>query len=146
MSQLPAVCLHHLEFRYPGSELEVLKHVELDVPEGELLCLVGPNGGGKTTLLRLLLGDLQPTHGEVKVFGKRPVQSRNQIGYVPQHAVFDRKFPVSAREVVLMSRARIGFYTKEDRRAVEEAMELVGVEDLAGQLFADLRGYYWRVP
>lgn len=137
---IPAICIHHLSFRYPGSEREVLSHVDLDVTEGELLCLVGPNGGGKTTLLRLLLGDLEAVHGDIKIFGKSPERSRGLMGYVPQHAVFDAKFPVSAREVVLMSRATMGFFSKEDRRIAEESMELAGVQDLGGQLFADLSG------
>jgi zinc transport system ATP-binding protein len=137
---IPAICVHHLGFRYPGSGRDVLDHVELDVPAGELLCLVGPNGGGKTTLLRLLLGDLLPTQGEVKIFGQPPARVRNRMGYVPQHAVFDTKFPVCAREVVLMSRAGIGFFTKQDRQIADEAMEMAGVLELGDKLFADLSG------
>jgi len=137
---IPAVCLHHVSFCYPGSDFPAVEKVNLDVEPGEILCFVGPNGGGKTTLLRLIMGDLRPTSGEVKLFGKSPAKFRDRLGYVPQHAAFDPRFPISALEVVLTARARLGWFRQADRQAAESALEKAGVADLAGRPFSDLSG------
>lgn len=137
---IPAVCLHQLSYRYPGSDFDALEKVNLDVEPGEILCLVGPNGGGKTTLLRLMLGDLKPTSGEVKIFGRSPGRSRDRLGYVPQHAAFDPRFPINVLEVVLTARAKIGWFKTEDVEQARYALDLAGVADLEKRSFADLSG------
>jgi len=110
----------------------VLENVNLEVRAGEFLGIIGPNGSGKTTLLRLILGLLKPSVGEIRVFGRRPVEARKHIGYVPQIAGFDRDFPITAFEVVLMGclgRTRwIGPYTRADREAAEQALAKVHME------------------
>jgi zinc transport system ATP-binding protein len=71
----------------------ILEKISLSVKKGEFLGIFGPNGGGKTTLLNLLLGFLKPSSGSIEIFGLPPHQARTQIGYVPQITRFDRKFP-----------------------------------------------------
>ena len=83
---------------------KVLDGLSLSVHEGDFLAVLGPNGGGKTTLLKAMLGLVKPSSGKVKVFGKEPGHSAGRIGYVPQRLDFDRAFPISAMEVALMGR------------------------------------------
>src|SRR4030043_703631 len=82
----------------------ILEGVDLSIKQDDFLGIIGPNGGGKTTLLKVILGLIKPSRGTVSVLGKPPEQSRNKIGYVPQHNLFDRSFPINVREVVLMGR------------------------------------------
>ncbi|MGF1679580.1 MAG: metal ABC transporter ATP-binding protein [Candidatus Methylacidiphilales bacterium] len=136
----PAVCLHDVSFRYEGSGENVLDRINLDVETGELLCLVGPNGGGKTTLLKLILGDLVASQGTLRVLGGTPEAARPRIGYVPQSMMVDAHFPISAIEVVLTARARPGFLRRADRDCAEEAMQTAGVADLRSSSFSELSG------
>ena len=109
----------------------VLEDVSLSVNENDFLGLIGPNGGGKTTLLKVMLGLVKPFKGEVKVFARAPGESRGKVGYVPQVSLFDRSFPVTAFDVVLMGRigkARLfSYYTSFDRDKAAEALEKVGM-------------------
>ena len=141
MVQAPVIALKHVTFAY--EDLVVLEEVNLAIPAGDLVCLVGPNGSGKTTLLRLLLGLLRPTRGEVRIFGKPPDRVRSRIGYMPQQADLDRRFPVTVLEVVLMGRldSRLhGPYTAGDRRAAMAALGELELTDLARRPFASLSG------
>jgi zinc transport system ATP-binding protein len=137
----PAIEIEDLCFGYEAEE--VLHNVNLRLEAGAFLALVGPNGGGKTTLLRLLLGLLSPRYGTIRIFGAPPEQARRRLGYVPQHIQFDRDFPVSVIDVVLMGRVerhRFGPYRRADREAAGHALEQVDLADLAGRPFADLSG------
>ena len=100
-------------------EVTVLEDVSFSVPEREILCLVGPNGGGKSTLLKVLLGLVQPHQGQVSVLGCDPKSARSRIGYMPQHVSIDPLFPISVDGIVQMGRLsasgfswRIGSSTK----------------------------------
>lgn len=138
----PAVCLHDVSFAYTGDEM-VLREVNLDFEEGSFTCVVGPNGGGKTTLLKLILGLLGPTQGNVRVWGRSPREAADRIGYVPQHLHFDGAFPVTALDVVRMAFADEcwwGWYGKEQNRAACGALERVGLEGLEHRLFQELSG------
>ena len=122
---------------------EVVHNVELSVPDRSLVAMVGPNGGGKTTLIRLALGLLKPQRGTVRVFGEAPERRRKRIGYVPQHLAFDAEFPVSALDVVLMGRADqhgFGPYRRDDRDKATQALERVHLGHLSRRALAQLSG------
>jgi zinc transport system ATP-binding protein len=135
-----AILVRDVNFSYNG--VPVLTDVNLSIHEGEFLSMVGPNGGGKTTLIRIMLGLLKPKTGEVRIFGKSPEKSREIIGYMPQHTHFDPQFPVRVSDVVLMGRLspRSGLYTKKDREKVLESLREVEMEDSHGASFSELSG------
>ena len=133
----PLVALRGVGYRY-GDDV-ALAGVDLDIGVGERLVLLGPNGGGKTTLVRLLLGLRAPTSGEV-----RRRRRRLRLGYVPQFPAFDRNFPVRIEAVVLDGRLglrRLGrAFSKEDRRIVAGLIERLGLERLRGPYLTELSG------
>jgi len=137
--RVPDVCLKGVSFSYPGTG-RVLEEIDLDVYAGELLCLVGPNGGGKTTLLELILGKWSPDCGTVLLGGKPPAAQAKRIGYVPQAIEWDPEYPILVEEVVRTSRARLGWYNRRDRQVVEEALVVAGLADQAGASFSELSG------
>lgn len=122
----------------------VLTDVNLTVSEFEFLSVVGPNGGGKTTLIKLILGLLQPSRGTVRVFGESPEAARHRIGYLPQYVHFDPLFPITVRDVVMMGRLGTGRrkwrFGKPDREAADRAMRRAHVEDLSERSFQALSG------
>ena len=95
----PVVHVENLDFMY--GRTKILENVSLEISQGEFVGIIGPNGGGKTTLLKLITGFLSPLNGEVRVFDKTPKQARKLISYVPQVMRYDRNFPISSLEVVL---------------------------------------------
>ncbi|MDN5357856.1 MAG: metal ABC transporter ATP-binding protein [Candidatus Methanomethylophilaceae archaeon] len=122
----------------------VFSNVNLELRDRDFLAVIGPNGGGKTTLFKVILGLINPMSGTVKVFGEEPVVSARKIGYVPQNENLDSEYPISAREVVLMGmRSKKGirpFYSKEDKEAAERAMEYAEVIDFADSRISKLSG------
>ncbi|MBN4066856.1 metal ABC transporter ATP-binding protein [Simkania negevensis] len=132
----------NVSFAYQKSA--VLKNIELSISKGEYIAVIGPNGGGKTTLLKLIMGFIQPTTGEVKVFGASPKLARPHIGYVPQVVHYDRDFPITCFELVLTGRlARLpwhGRYAAEDKEAVQKVLEELGIASLAYSPIAVLSG------
>lgn len=141
MSGGKVIELEGVSFAYDG--VPVLERADLAVEAGELICMIGPNGGGKTTLLKLILGLLKPDAGKVRVFGGDPVQARHRIGYTPQYAHHDPQFPATVMDVVLMGRLErhwAGPYSREDRQAAMEALEELGIADLSERLFKNLSG------
>ncbi len=145
MTQKPVIEVRNVSFSYQATP--VLEEVNLTIYDRESVCIVGPNGGGKTTLLRLLLCQLQPTQGEILVFGLPPEQARLRIGFMPQRSQYDPLFPVTALDVVLMGRLGqpgprgwLGWYGAGDRRAAREALQQVHMADSAARPFAALSG------
>jgi zinc transport system ATP-binding protein len=122
----------------------VLENINLDILERNFLGLIGPNGGGKSTLLRLILGLIVPDRGSVKVFGMPPHAARKWIGYLPQKCLFDPSFPITVLEVVLMGRyPRAGLlkrYHDEDRNAAMGALEAVDMLNHAHKEIGALSG------
>jgi zinc transport system ATP-binding protein len=118
--------------------------VDLSIDQGEFIGIFGPNGGGKTTLFKLLLGFLKAKKGSIKLFGKQPQDAREKIGYVPQANLFDRKFPISVLEVVLSGMLReatfFGNFTKESKEKAMQALKRVGLADYADRAFGTLSG------
>lgn len=122
---------------------EVLHNVSFQVGARTMAAIVGPNGGGKSTLLLLLLGVLTPRHGSIRVFGDAPAVARRRVGYVPQQLQFDPKFPVNAMDVVLMGRVNrdhVGPFRRADREAALQALEQVSMADRRRRAFASLSG------
>ncbi len=102
MNPTPVVDLQQLSFSYASQP--VLERVDLQVDSGEFIGIVGPNAGGKTTLLKLMLGILKPQQGKLQVLGSSPRRARYRIGYVPQYPAFSRDFPITVSQLVLMGR------------------------------------------
>lgn len=140
--QKTVLSLEHLFFSY--DETMILEDVSLSVNHGEFIGIFGPNGGGKTTLLKLILGFLKPKRGKLHLFNQSPEKSRHHIGYVPQAVRFDRDFPISAVEVVMMgclsSLSIWGNYPKGTKEKALEALKKVGLEHKAAFAFGTLSG------
>ena len=134
--------LEHVSFAY--DRFLVLDDISINVEKGEFIGIVGPNAGGKSTLLKLILGLLKPQSGKVRVLSKKPRQQRKRIGYVPQHPAFARDFPITVEQVVLMGRLglgpSLGRYNKADYLAVEQALSEVEAANLAQRQIGALSG------
>lgn len=142
MKQETIIKVDNVSFSFDGPV--VLDHVSLDVMKGEFLGIVGPNAGGKSTLLKLILGLLEPDSGRITVMGKSPKRGRLAIGYVPQYASFERSFPITVQDTVLLglvgkSRSTFG-YNKADYQRVRDALQETETEDLEGRLLHTLSG------
>lgn len=137
-----AIRVEDVSFSYGGAV--VLDQVRLDVQKGDFACVVGPNGGGKSTLLKLLLGLLIPSTGVIRVLGEHPVAARRRVGYMPQHARLDPAFPATTMDVVLMGRLgqsrRIGPYRSMDHEIALRALREVELQDQRRAAFASLSG------
>ncbi len=132
---------------FQAGEQKILENISMAVLPGDYCAIIGPNGGGKTTLIRLLLGLGKPTKGEIKLFGQPLSRFKrwNKIGYVPQRASqLDQNFPATVLEVVKMGRiAKQGLFkraTQEDRDAIQEAMLKMDVSDIQHKLIGELSG------
>lgn len=122
----------------------VLENINLEIKEKEFLGIIGPNGGGKTTLLKTLIGLIKPERGTVSVFGRPGLNGRKYIGYVPQYSSFDQHYPISVREVVYMGRLDsvklFHRFSKEDMHIVEYALNRVGMLEFKDRLIRNLSG------
>ncbi|MEI8003056.1 MAG: metal ABC transporter ATP-binding protein [Methanothrix sp.] len=122
----------------------VLENINLELQASDFLGLIGPNGGGKSTLLKAMLGLIKPDRGSIALFGLPPAAARNRVGYMPQKTVFDQSFPVKVLDVVLMGRySRTGLlhrYGPLDRKAALQALAAVGMEDRALREIGALSG------
>lgn len=141
------VCIELTDINYRYNGQPVLEYITLAVNTGEYLGIIGPNGGGKTTLLRIMLGLLRPSSGEVKIFGHNidKFKERYKLGYVPQRAAHEQfYFPASVEEVVSSGRtARLGLFKRPragDRTAIELAMETADIARLRKRLIGELSG------
>ena len=142
MSQ-PIITTKNLSFAYQG-ENNVLENVNLEVFSDDFLGIIGPNGGGKTTLLKIILGLLKPDKGDVLVFDKKPKEARDLIGYVPQFLEIDLDCPVSVLDIVLMgilNRKKIfQRYNDEDLKLAKEALDFVDLWNLKDKQIGELSG------
>ena len=141
-TNIPVIDIQNLSFAYHQSW--VLENVNLQIQEKDFVAVIGPNGGGKTTLIKLVLGLLTPTQGHVRIFGRSPHLARQNIGYVPQNTEVNRSVPMTVEQAVLMGCIRGGGgwrrFTRADRSRAEEAMQQTGVQDLACKQMSDLSG------
>lgn len=136
-----AIVMRNLSFSYDARE--ILSDVDLTIYSSDSICIVGPNGGGKTTLVKLVLGLLRPDIGTVRVFGQKPEDAKRRIGYVPQYAEYDKQFPISVKEVVCMGQlgnSLTGRYCKKDWELTMNALEQVGLSHYATHSFSALSG------
>jgi zinc transport system ATP-binding protein len=139
-----AVEFYGVQFAYSHG-LPVLRDVDLQVAAGEFLAIAGPNGGGKTTLLRLALGLERPTRGDVRLFGAPADRfgDRARLGYLAQRAQLGVQAPATVREVVAAGRSPLNPFGRlgtEDREAIDHAIERVGLAPVAGRPLTRLSG------
>ena len=127
------VIIKNLTFKY-NNEI-VLDNINLEIKKDDYLALIGPNGGGKTTLIKLILGLLKPTSGEIKL-------QTNKIGYVPQYTNFSLDIPIRVVDVVLQGRLNKFkfFYNNEDKKIALEKLKLVNMENFANKKISQLSG------
>ncbi len=137
-----AISFDRVSFRY--TKAPVLEDVSFQVEEGSCVGVIGPNGGGKTTLLKLALGILRPKSGNIHILNHAPHIGCKLIGYVPQHLQFDSHFPITALEVVLMGRLdRLpwwGRYHEGDKEDAQKALAAVDLQGIEERAFASLSG------
>lgn len=143
--KVPIFDVKNLDFQVRG--LKILSNVSMEIFEGEYIAIIGPNGGGKTTLIRVLLGLEKPSMGKLKIFGKKYENFKewHKIGYVPQRAsLVDENFPATVEDIVSMGRvAKHHLFcrtSKEDKSAVEDAMNKMDVLALKDKMVGTLSG------
>lgn len=148
-SSEPALRLENISAGY--GDIVALSDINLEIEAGSFTGIIGPNGGGKTTLLKVMLGILKPWTGHVNVFGQSPFCNRRLIGYVPQTDHINRRFPISVREVVLQGRlsgSRLCFhrFNATDQEKVQWCLDKLNLNDLARRQIGQLsRGQWQRV-
>lgn len=137
-----SISVKGLSFSY--EKLAVLDGVDLEIAPGRFVGIFGPNGGGKTTFLNLLIGQLKPEKGSIILAGKSPKDAITQVGYVPQIRRFDRQFPISVLEVVLQGilskLSWWGFFTKEQKDKARSALAQVDLLHKEKDSFGTLSG------
>ncbi|MFT5662288.1 MAG: zinc transport system ATP-binding protein [Sulfurimonas sp.] len=143
--KVPIFDVKNLNFSARGQN--ILSNVSLEIFNGEYVAIIGPNGGGKTTLIRMLLGLEEPTNGHIKIFGKKlkTFKDWNKIGFVPQRAAqVDQNFPATALDIVKMGRTSkrklFARESEEDIKAVDDAMFKMDILDLKNKLVGTLSG------
>lgn len=140
--KIPAISIQDVCFSYGNTQ--VLKNIHMEIEEKSFLALIGPNGGGKTTLLKLMAGLKLPGSGTVRIFGEMPQKHYSKIGFVPQNTNLNSEFPITALEVVLMGhecdkRPFIG-YGKNEIRCAEGALEQVNMLAYKNERIGTLSG------
>ena len=123
----------------------ILEGINLRVFQGDFYAIIGPNGGGKTTLLKVILGLIPPDRGTIRIMGGMPRENRHLLGYVPQLRTFDFTYPISVRGMVLsgllgQKKGIIKTFNAEDTRLAEKALLTMGIGHLADRVIRDLSG------
>lgn len=124
------------------NSIPVLEEINLSIKQNDFLAIIGPNGGGKTTLLKVILGLVKPDRGKIELFGKTPEEGRKLIGYLPQHTFFDLNFPINVFDAVLMGRYNRVFknYSENDKETAANALETVGMLEFEDRQIGKLSG------
>ena len=130
----------NLSFGYHDNT--ILENINLTVNQGDYLAIIGPNGGGKTTFVKLLLGLRSPLKGTIMIEGKPPLKARNTIGYLPQYINFNMDMPINVLDIVLQGRMQKDklFYKKEDREIALQELEKMQVAHLKNRKIKELSG------
>ena len=139
----PIVEISNLCYIHGGKD--ILHDINLKVYQGDFVSIIGPNGGGKTTLLKLILGLWKPTRGTIRIKNKPPHASNASIGYVPQHVNQNLSFPATTLDVVLMgtyrpSRRVFWGSSKKDRETAMAVLDKLGIADFAHRKIKALSG------
>jgi len=139
---MPVVEIKNVSFAYEHDL--ILENINLEVEEKDFLAIIGPNGGGKSTLLKLMLGLLKPCSGEIRIFSKPPHKGLSEVGYVPQNTNVNTDFPIKVLEVVLMghvgAKKPLFGYGKDEIACAMGALAQVGMQDFAQSKIGDLSG------
>ncbi|MBN2652193.1 MAG: ABC transporter ATP-binding protein [Spirochaetales bacterium] len=136
------ITFENVNFSYNAQNI-IFKDMGFNIYKGDYVAIVGPNGGGKSTLLKLALGLLRPNSGTISIMGRSPSSCGDLVGYVPQSLDFDKKFPIRVRDIVLMGRMTkhpFGFYSASDKEFAHSAMKKAGIDNLGNSLFSTLSG------
>ncbi len=131
----------NLTFNYPGYSL--FKKISFEISKGEFVGIIGPNGGGKSTLIKLMLGLLPNYKGELSILNSPPGKHPHRIAYLPQSTSIDHNIPMTVAEIVLMGclgHSFFGFYNSDDKDRASEAMKSLNIEQLAHKQFSSLSG------
>jgi len=135
-----AIQFKQVSFGY--DHLFTLHKINFTINQNDFIGIIGPNGSGKTTILKLILGTLNSREGTIEIFGKTPAESYQKMGYVPQRLHLDPKFPISVIELVLSGRLShlpwYGRYRKSDLEKAMQALETVNIADLKDRQFGTL--------
>lgn len=141
-TEQPAIAVDSLSAGYNGET--IIEDVSFEVEHKDFFGIIGPNGGGKSTLLKALLGLIPVQKGSIRIFGKPPEKGRKDIGYVAQYAEFDRRFPISVWDVVLMGRRSkrglVPWYTDKDTKEAEQALRTVRLLEYKHRHISELSG------
>jgi zinc transport system ATP-binding protein len=126
-------------------KIQALKKLDFVIQEGDYIGIIGPNGGGKSTMMKTILGLLKPNDGEISYCGTSLKKSNIRMGYVPQISDINRQFPISVEEVVLTGRMEKRIipmfkYSEEDYQKVNEVLDTVGLSDLRNRQINELSG------
>ena len=141
--------IENATYSYGTDKQPALENANLTIPRGEFASIIGPNGGGKSTLIKLILGLLKPQSGRVLLFGSSPEKTRWRAGYAPQQARVDFRFPINVLDATLAGRfgaPRVGRFhrlfgfDREDKEKALAALEKMGVADLRNKSFGELSG------
>lgn len=136
----PIIQVENLSFAF--SDYPVIKEANFTLNQGEMITFFGPNGGGKTSLLHLLMGFYNPTKGKISIFGKSCQEARDKMGFVPQHFSYDKEFPISILEVVLggFTLPWHGKASYKEKKQAHEILEKLGLEKLIHRSFSEASG------
>ncbi|MGB4610470.1 MAG: ABC transporter ATP-binding protein [Saccharofermentanales bacterium] len=141
--QNEAVIIENLTVNY--KETLALAGVSLNVEAGDYLGIIGPNGGGKTTLLKAIAGLVSYSTGKINVYGKKPGKIGRLISYVPQITQLDKRFPINVKDVVLTGMLNSKFipfhkYSESNKKKADELLNTVGIYNLKNRMISELSG------
>lgn len=134
------ILINNLSFAYAKNT--ILQDIDLKIKDKDYVAIIGPNGGGKTTLLKLLLGFIKPSKGSIEILGKKPSDIREKIGYLPQYINFNTDMPINVFDIVLQGRLSPNklFYNKKDKEIALKKLSLMKIDHLKNRKIKDLSG------